>query len=89
MRQVQPGNVKVLVIQSGPTLCDFMDCSQPGSSVHGILQARILEWIAISFSRGSSQPKTGKAFLNARPGKGSFLHFFIHSAVTYGVPTLC
>ena len=37
-----------------PTLCDPMDCSPPGSSVHGILQARILEWVAISFSRGSS-----------------------------------
>ena len=39
------------------TLCDFMDCSPPGSSVHGILQARILERVAISFSRGSSQPR--------------------------------
>ena len=39
------------------TLCDPMDCSLPGSSVHGIFQARILEWIAISFSRGSSQPR--------------------------------
>ena len=37
-----------------PTLCDPMDCSQPDSSVDGILQARILEWVAISFSRGSS-----------------------------------
>ena len=36
------------------TLCDPMDCSPPGSSVHGILQARILEWVAIPFSRGSS-----------------------------------
>ena len=34
------------------TLCDSMDCSLPGSSVHGILQAKILEWVAISFSRG-------------------------------------
>ena len=34
-----------------------MDCSSPGSSVHGILQARILEWVAISFSRGTSQPR--------------------------------
>ena len=42
-----------LVIQSCPTPCDLMDCSPPGSSVHGILQARILEWVAISFSRGS------------------------------------
>ena len=46
----------LLVTQLCPTLCDTMDCSPPGSSVHGILQARILEWVAISFSRGSSQP---------------------------------
>ena len=45
------------VAQSCPTLCDPMDCSLPGSSVPGILQARILEWVAISFSRGSSQPR--------------------------------
>ena len=40
-----------------PTLCDPMDYSPPGSSVHGIFQARILEWVAISFSRGSSRPR--------------------------------
>ena len=45
------------VAQSCPTLCDPMDCSLPGSSVHGISQARVLEWIAISSSRGSSQPR--------------------------------
>ena len=45
------------VAQSCPTLCDPMDCSPPGSSVHGIFQARILEWVAISFSRGSFQPR--------------------------------
>ena len=39
------------VAQSCPTLCDTMDCSLPGSSLHGILQARILEWVAISFSK--------------------------------------
>ena len=39
------------------TLCDPMDCSLSGSSVHGIFQARVLEWIAISFSRGSSRPR--------------------------------
>ena len=39
------------------TFCNNMDCSPPGSSVHGISQARILEWIAISFSRGSSRPR--------------------------------
>ena len=38
-------------------LCDPVDCSPPGSSIHGIPQARILEWVAISFSRGSSQPR--------------------------------
>ena len=42
--------VCVLVAQPCPTLCDSTDCSSPGSSVHGILQARILEWVAISFS---------------------------------------
>ena len=46
--------VKVLVTQLCPTLCDPMDCSPPDSSVHRILQARILEWVAIPFSRGSS-----------------------------------
>ena len=39
------------------TLCDPMDCSLPGSSIHGIFQATVLEWVAISFSRGSSQPR--------------------------------
>ena len=47
-----------LVAQSYPTLCEPMDCSPPGSSAHGIFQARILEWVAISFSRGSSQPRS-------------------------------
>ena len=42
------------VSQSCLILCDHMDCSLPGSSIHGISQARILEWVAISFSRGSS-----------------------------------
>ena len=45
------------VVQSCLTLCHPMDCSLPGSSTHGIFQARILEWVAISFSRGSSQPR--------------------------------
>ena len=45
------------VAQLCPTLCDPTDCSPPGSSVRGILQARILEWVAISFSRGSSQAR--------------------------------
>ena len=45
------------VDQLCPTLCDPMDCSLPDSSVHGIFQARVLEWIAISSSTGSSQPR--------------------------------
>ena len=45
------------VTQSCLTLCDPMDWSLPGTSVHGILQARMLEWVTISFSRGSSQPR--------------------------------
>ena len=49
--------VKVLVAQSCPNLYNLMDCSLLGSSVHGILQAKILEWVAISFSRGSFQPR--------------------------------
>ena len=49
--------VLCLVAQSCTTLCDPMDCSPPGSSVHGILQARILEWIAMPSSRGSSQSR--------------------------------
>ena len=47
------------VAQSCPTLCDPMDCSLPGSSVHGIFQAIVLEWVAISFSSGSSRPRDG------------------------------
>ena len=43
--------------QSCLTLCDCMGCSPPGSSAHGVLQARILEWVAVPFSRGSSQPR--------------------------------
>ena len=57
-------NIKILIlsyvsvfIQSCPILCDPVDCSLPDSSVHGILQARILEWVAISFSRGPSRPR--------------------------------
>ena len=65
-------------------LCDPMDCSPPGSPVHEILQARILEWVAISYSRGSSWPRdrahiscvshiTGRLFTTESPGKS--LHY--------------
>ena len=49
--------MKVKVTPSRLTLCDPMDCNLPGSPVHGILQARILEWVAVPFSGGSSQPR--------------------------------
>ena len=45
------------VAQLCPTLCDPMDCSLPGFSIHGIFQGRVLEWVAVSLSRGSSQPR--------------------------------
>ena len=48
---------KVPVAQSSPTLCDPRDCSPPGFSVQETLQATILEWVAVPFSRGSSQPR--------------------------------
>ena len=65
------------VAQSRPTLYDPVDCSPPGSSVYGTLQARILEWGAISFARGSSQPRdqtpvshiAGRCFNRKLPGK--------------------
>ena len=49
--------VRAKSLQSCPTFYDPMDCSPPGSSVHGILQARILEWVAMPSSRGSSLPR--------------------------------
>ena len=55
-------------LQSCPTLCDPMDCSLPGSSLHGILQARVLEWVAISFSRGSSQSRD-RTWVSCIPGR--------------------
>ena len=75
-----------LVAKSCPTLCDPMDRSPPGSSVHGISQARILYWVAMPSSRGSSQPEdrtciscTGRWFFTTEPlGKpNSFLTFLI------------
>ena len=62
---------------SCPTLCNPMDCSLPGLSIHGILWARILEWVAILFSKGSSQPRdrtqvswiAGRLFTFKPPGK--------------------
>ena len=55
--QTRLSPAQLLLSQSCPTLCNPMDCSPPGSSVHGILQARILEWVAMPSSRGSSQSR--------------------------------
>ena len=55
--QASQSQHEVLLAQSCLTLCDPMDCSPTGSSDHGIFQTRILQWVAISFSRGYSQPK--------------------------------
>ena len=56
-------HLSLLVTQLCLTLCDPMDCSPPGSSVHGIFQARIMEWVAISFSGGSSWPRERVSWL--------------------------
>ena len=60
--------MKVLVTHSCLTLCDPMDCSLPGFSVHGILQTIILEWVAIPFSRGSSWPRN-QTQVSCTPGR--------------------
>ena len=58
-----------LVAQSWPTLCDAMDCSLPASSVHGDLQARILEWVAMPSSRGSFQPRSPELQADSLPSE--------------------
>ena len=71
------------LLQSCPTLWDLVDCSPPGFSIRGILQARILEWVAMTFSRGSSRPRdwtrisgdscvAGRFFTAEPPGKPLF-----------------
>ena len=70
------------VAQSCPTLCNPVDYSLPSSSVHGILQARILEWVAISFSRGSSQPRN-RTWVSCIAGR-RFILWATKIYVTYG-----
>ena len=77
------------------TLCDPMDCSLPGSSVHEILQARILEWVAIPFSRASSWPRdqiwisgiTGRFFTVWAPREAKEIYQI--RSVAQSCPTLC
>ena len=66
--------VHAQALQSCLTLCDPMDCSLPGSSVHGVLQARILEWVAMPSSKGSSQPRN-RTYVSSTAGR-----FFTHWA---------
>ena len=75
----QPKQREVLVVQLCLTLCNPMDGSLPGSSVHGILPARILEWVAILFSRGSSWPRD-RTQVFSRAGR------FLYSLSQHGSP---
>ena len=75
----------LLIIESCPTLWDPMDCSLPSSSVHGVLQARILEWVATSFSRGFSQPKY---WTQVSCIAGRFFTVWVTREVTSGSPPL-
>ena len=72
------------VSQSCPTLCEPMDCSPPGSFVHGIFQARILEWVANSSSRGSSRP-TGPTHVSyiSSIGRQIFYHWATWEVLEY------
>ena len=73
------------------TLCNPMDCSPPGSSVHGIFQARKLEWVSISYSRGSSRPRGQTVSLVSPVLAGRFFttHHLDVSSVTQSCLTLC
>ena len=81
----------VSVAQSCATLCDPMDCSPPDSSVHGIFQARVLEWGAVSFFRGSSQPRdrtlicvSGRCFtLWATRAQNIYIHIYLYRWLKY------
>ena len=79
-----------------PALCDPMDCSPPGSSVHGISQARILEWVVISSSGGSSQPRdwiyiscgsciAGKFFTWWALREAQYIHYWYYASILYTV----
>lgn len=71
----------VLVLQSCRTLCKLTDCSLPGSSAYGMLQARIMEWVVIPFSKGSSRPRSQiQIFCNAG---GVFIIWAITEAQVY------
>ena len=76
-----------LVSKSCPTVCYPMDYSPPGFSVHGISQARILEWVTFSFSRGSSQPRDQTRV--SCIGRGILYHWATREALTLKLPQFC
>ena len=84
------------VAQSCPTLCDPMDCSPPGSSIHGILQARILEWVAISFSyafgvisKNLLHNSRLRRFTSAFSSKSLWSHIFVFDPLWINFCILC
>ena len=76
---MENSNLSSEVAHSCLILCDPMDCSLPGSSIHGISRARVLEWVAISFSRGSSPPRDRTQVSHRRFSQPSI----------YGMVTIC
>ena len=85
------------VAQSCPTLCDPMDCSLPGSSIHQIFQARILKWVAISFSRRTFQPRdwtqvshiVGRRFTIWATREAQPMYTYILKAIFLAIHVLC
>ena len=84
----------MLIAHSYPTLCHPVDSSPPGSSVHRILQARILEWVAIPFSRGPSWPRDGTqvsciagGFFTGWATREAYFHYVQFSLVAQLFPT--
>ena len=76
-------NIKSTCAQSCSTLCDPMGCSPPGSSVHGIFQKRTLEWVAIFFFKGSSQPRDWTCVLCIFCIGSSILYYWATTEVKY------
>ena len=75
---IQDACVRAKLVQSCPTLRDSMDYNPPGSSVYGILQARMLEWVAMPSSRGSSQSKDGTHVSSVSYTGGWVLYHWCH-----------
>ena len=81
-------SVNVLVAQSSPTLCNRMNCSLPGSLVHGLLQERILQWVAISSSRGSSWSRSW-TYISCISCIGRQILYQSHLTSSSALPSAC